>query len=293
MSRLPRTRNQAHLGVALSPKMVNQRMADTDLRNQVQLMVDNGQIDDPHFMRALNKVGKGVEISDIGGDHFETVINPPKSERGRERYLETGKVELAPRVRAHGLGESPTTMRAMLAQERMKRTGYTAFNTPAIEPEIERITQILNDGVQLKSINSIGMGGARGPRTSEQKLGIAASLLADVDRGYNRETGAAFNGVALDAGHRVAHSGNPLLSDEPTNLIMQNQYVNRGQAAVERMASQEGREATNTELADGLFKVWMNKIMKDQPLATDGMRKNSPKYKEVMRGIDAKLQDDT
>ena len=293
MSRLPRTRNQAHLGVALSPKMVKQRMADTDLRNQVQLMVDNGQINDPDFLRALNQVGKGVEISDIGGDHFETVIKPPKSERGRKKYLSTGKVELAPRVRAHGLGESPSSMRAILAQERMKRNGYTGFNPPAIEPEIERITQVLNDGVQLKSINSIGMGGAREARTSEQKLGVAASLLADVDRGYNRETGAAFNGVALDAGHRVAHSANPLLSNEPSNLIMQNQYVNKGQAAVEKMAFQQGREATDTELADGLFKSWINKIMNNQTLATDGMRKNSPKYNEVMSAINAKIQDDT
>lgn len=273
---------------------------DRDIRervNNVQLMVDRGEIDDPDFLRALEKIGKGVEIQDIGGDYFEPVVNykidkqgqPILDERGEKKVLGNGKVHLEPVERAHGLSDSPSSMRAIIAQERLKRTGYTAFNPPPIEPEIARITKILQDGVSLTSYGKIGMGGARGNRTKEQKLGVAASLLADVDRGYNRETGIAFNGVGLDAGHRIAHSANPLLSDEPSNLIMQNQYMNKGQSAVEKMAYQQGREATDQELAQGLWKSWLNKIMVNQPLLTDGMRKGSSAYNAVMDNINQKL----
>jgi ribosomal protein S11 len=260
-------------------------------------MVDRGEIDDPDFLRALEKIGKGVEIEDIGGDYFEPVVNykinkdgsPILDAEGKKQYLGKGKVNLEAVERAHGLGQSPSSMRAILAQERFKRTGYTGFNPPPIEGDIERITKILQEGVSATSYGKIGMGGARGNRTPEQKLGVAASLLADVDRGYNRETGIAFNGVALDAGHRVAHSANPLLSDDPSNLIMQNQYMNKGQSAVEKRAYQQGREATNEELAQGLWKSWINKILDGAPLLTDGMRKNSPKYREVMSAINAKV----
>ena len=260
-------------------------------------MADKGLIDDPDFMRVLRKAEEGVELEELGGDYFEPVVNYKVDKNkqaildsnGNKQYLGKGKVNLEPVERAHGLGQSATSMRAILAQERLKRDGYTGFNPPPIEGEIERVKKILQDSVSATSYGKIGMGGARGNRTPEQKLGVAASLLADVNRGYNRETGIAFNGVALDAGHRIAHSANPLLSDDPSNLIMQNQYMNKGQSAVEKMAYQQGREATNEELAEGLWTSWVNKIMKDSPLLTDGMRKNSPQYKEVMASINAKL----
>ena len=262
------------------------------LRNEIQLKVDNGEIDDPEFLRALASIGRGRDVSEIGGDYFETVIRPPSTESGRKKYLASGKVELAPVERPHGLGQSPASMRAILAQQQMKRGGVTTSAGPDIRPEIARIQKILERDVQLKSINSIGMGGARGNRTRDQKLGIAASLLADTDRGYNRQTGAGFNGVALDAGHIVADSADPTLSDEPTNLIMQNQYMNKGQSATEKMAFQQGREATDEELADGLLTSFINKIMKGSKTSTDGMRKGSKKYNDEMDRINNLLIDD-
>jgi ribosomal protein S11 len=272
----------------VAPRFANSREIRERVNN-VQLMADKGLIDDPAFMRALREAEKGVELSEVGGDYFEPIVNYKVDKDGNKKYLGKGKVNLEPVERAHGLGQSPTSMRAILAQERLKRTGFSAFAPPPIEGEIKRIEQILRESVSATSYGKIGMGGARGNRTPEQKLGVAASLLADVNRGYNRETGIAFNGVALDAGHRVAHSANPLLSDEPSNLIMQNQYMNKGQAAVEKMAFQQGREATDEELAQGLWKSWVNKIMDGAPLLTDGMRKNSTKYREVMSAVNAKI----
>ena len=265
---------------------------DRDIRervNNVQLMIDRGEIDDPAFLRAVREGEKGVEISDIAGDYFEPVVNYKTDKNGNKKYLGKGKVHLEPVERAHGLSESPSTLRSIIAQERMKRTGYSAFSLPPIESEIENIKRVLKEGVSATSYGKIGMGGARGNRTPEQKLGVAASLLADTSRGYNRETGIAFNGVGLDAGHRVAHSANPALSDNPSNLIMQNQYMNKGQAAVEKMAYQQNREATDVELADGLFKSFLNKIMRGQPLETDGLRKGSNAYNVVMDNINQKL----
>ena len=56
----------------------------------------------------------------------------------------------------------------------------------------------------------------------------------------------------LDAGHFIAHASRPDLSDSPENIGFQNAYENRGQASAEKFASQQGREATQTELANAL-----------------------------------------
>ncbi len=254
--------------------------------NNVQLMLDRGEIDDPAFVKLMQGLEKAVEIEDMGDVYYSPSVN--KSKKGG--YISADKIIFTPEERIHGGAESPSTFRSILAQERFKRDGYTAFDLAPIEPEIARITKLLRDEVDFnKSVKLIGNAGARGPRTDEQYLGIAASLIADTDRGYNRQTGIAFNGMPLDGGHLVAHSANPLLSDVPTNLIMQNGYMNKAQASTEKMAKNLGREATNVELADGLLKSYINRILNGQMLLTDGMRKGSSSYNDVMSVIDKKL----
>jgi hypothetical protein len=254
--------------------------------NNTQLMLDRGEIDDPAFVKLMKGLEKAVEVEDIGDVYYSPVVN--KSKKGG--YISADKIILAPEDRMHGGAQSPSTFRAILAQERFKRDGYTAFDLASIEPEIARITKLLRDEVDFnKSVKLIGNAGARGKRTDEQYLGVAASLLADTDRGYNRQTGIAFNGMPLDGGHLVAHSANPALSDEPTNLIMQSGYMNKAQAATEKKAKQLGREATDVELANGLLKSWIGRILDGEALLTDGMRKNSNQYNSVMSGINAKV----
>jgi hypothetical protein len=254
--------------------------------NNTQLMLDKGEIDDPAFVKLMKGLEKAVEVEDIGDVYYSPIVN--KSKKGG--YISADKIILDREDRMHGGAESPSTFRSILAQERLKRDGYTAFDLAPIEPEIARITRLLRDEVDFnKSVKLIGNAGARGARTNEQYLGVAASLLADTDRGYNRQTGIAFNGMPLDGGHLVAHSANPALSDEPTNIIMQNGYMNKGQAATEKMAKKLGREATDVEIADGLMKSWVKRILNGEVLDTDGMSKNSKQYKDVMSVINAKL----
>lgn len=200
------------------------------------------------------------------------------------------KIYLEKEDEFHGGGDSNSTLRSIIAQEQFKRNGSTRFNLPSIQPNIERITQLLQEEVDPASIKQIGKAGNRGNRTDAQFAGIAASLLADTDRGYNRQTGIAFNGMALNGGHLVAHSADPSLSNDPLNIIMQNAYMNKIQGAgPEKMAKNLGRPATDEELADGLMRGYITKILDNTTLLTDGLRKNSKQYNDVMSAIDAKI----
>ena len=255
-----------------------------DRINRTQIALDNGEIDDPAFVKLMQGLERAVEVEDIGDVYYSPIVR-----EGKKGYASTDKIILDAEDRIHGAALEPSTFRSLLAQERMKRTGYTAFDLQPITADIKRISDLLRDEVDMVSLKKIGKAGARGKRTDEQYLGVAASLLADTDRGYNRQTGIAFNGMPLDGGHLVAHSANPALSDDPENIIMQNGYMNKSQSATEKMAKGLGREATDEELADGLFKSYIRRILENEELLTNGMRKNSQEYKDVMSVINSKV----
>ena len=138
------------------------------------------------------------------------------------------------------------------------------------------------------SIAGIGSGGARGNRTPEQLKDVASSLLVDTDRGYNSRAGYAYGGMPLDAGHVIGHASRPDLSDKGSNLEWENQYANKGKAATEKKAAQEGREATDEELAAGLFKSHKNKLLSDVVLPG---RKGSAERNAFMDPINQKVDD--
>ena len=262
-----------------SRKVSESRKATNRLRNEVQLMVDRGEIDDPDFLRALQKVEEGQEVSDIAGDYYDVVI--PKRNKD-------GKVALVPKEREHGLGKTPATFRAILAAEQMYRGGGSDFQRNP--QEVQRMADFLQKHVTQGSLSGIGSKGAREVPTGEEKVLRAAALLMDTDRGRDPVTGVPFNTMMsegttpLDAGHFVAHASRPDLSNSPYNIGWQNQYENKGQSHAEKIAGQLGREATNDELANALFTSFINKVTDDVVLPRKGKARDA-----YMAPINAKI----
>ena len=264
-----------------------ERMAANRLRNEVQQMVNRGEIDDPVFLNALAKAKAGSEIEDIAGDYYELIIPKQKSAR------ESGKVFMQPVEREHGHSDSLATYQAMIAAEALARSGRAAQPAGRNPQDIERIANILEQGVMQSSIGGIGKLGARETPTDREVLLRAAALVSDVDRGRDPVTGMPFNtmkqqGVTpLDAGHFVAHVSNPGLSNSPYNIGFQNAYENKGQAAAEKIAGNLAtpREPTGEEKADMLFKSIINRTVKDVKLPRKGKARD-----EYMAPIHAKLR---
>jgi hypothetical protein len=257
-----------------------------DRINQMQIALDNGEINDPDFVKLMDGLSKAVEIEDIGDVYYSPVARISK----KGGYKPADKIYLEKEDEFHGGGNSKSTLRSIIAQEQFKRNGNTRFNLQSIQPNIERITQLLQEEVDPASLKQVGKAGNRGNRTDAEFAGIAASLLADTDRGYNRQTGIAFNGMDLNGGHLVAHSADASLSNDPLNIIMQNAYMNKIQGGgAEKTAKQLNRPATDEELADGLMKGYIRKILNNEKVLTDNMRKNSKEYNDVMSVINAKL----
>ncbi len=260
------------------------RLAGNRLRNEVQVMINRGEIDDPDFLRAVGLAAEGRAVEDFGGDYFVPVAPKQKSAR------ESGKVFLEPVERGSGLGTSSATYQAMIAAEALARAGKKGNTFAGPPKDLDKIASFLEKHVMPGSISSVGVLGSREKPTDREVLYRAAALYGDVQRGYDPKTGMPFNtmrseGVTpLDAGHFQSHISFPELSNSPTNIGYQNQYENKGQAAAEKYAGNLDREATDEELADMLFKSIINRTVEDVKLPRKGKARDA-----YMAPINAKL----
>ena len=131
--------------------------------------------------------------------------------------------------------------------------------------------------------------------TGDTALLRAAALATDLDNGFDPKSRVPFNVInqavstPLDAGHFIAHASRPDLSDSPENIGFQNAYENRGQASAEKFAAQQGREATKTEIANALYRTFVNKIVDDIKLPSRNTNKGKAEYAALMDPINAKL----
>lgn len=257
--------------------------------NAVQVLVNTGKLNDPDFERALEKASVGREVEELGGDYFHPVLPKDKKE------LAAGKVFLVANKRGHGMGTAPVTYRAMMAAEKLARSGKKATTFAGPEKDLEKIAEFLKENVMQSSISDVGTKGSRGGATDEEILMRAAALFGDVERGYDPKTGVAFNAmhqkglVPLDAGHFMSHIANPELSNDPSNIGYQNQYENKGQASAEKIAGNEGRQATDEELADMLYKSIINRTVEDVKLPSRNTRAGKAEYEALMSRINAKI----
>ena len=257
------------------------------LRNDTQLGVNRGDfIDDPVFLNALKLAGEGRKVEEYAGDYFDAVLPKRKSD------MKSGRVFLNPVERSHGLGTSAATYQAMSAAESQARTGKSKLAEGAGAKDLNQIAAFLQKHVMPTSISSVGTKGSRGNATDEQILLRAAALYGDTYNGFDPKSGMPFNMmkgqtgvVGRDAGHFIGHASRPDLSNDPYNIGYQNQYENKGQSAAEKIASQQGRVATGTEIADMLWKSIVNRTVEDVKLP----RKGSAAFKSLMGPINAKV----
>jgi len=250
------------------------RRAQLERINKTQLALDNGQLNDPEFSKFVDELLPYVNLQESTEDYYDLVRAP----RGKR------KVYLQAKERPHGLSKDPSTYRALFMAERQARSGKSAAAPPA--KDLTTMTKLLQDLVMPTSINSVGSLGSRKRPTDEQMLLRAASLLTDVDRGYDPVTGAAFNGMPLDAGHIQSHISHPELSNDPYNIRFQNAYENKGQSAAEKIAGREKRDPTGEEIANMLWKTIVNRTIDGTKLP----RKNSKAYHAYMDPINAKVE---
>ena len=237
---------------------------------------------DPQLAKLLSGLEDLAEVQAIGGDFFEVAPAKRKSDRKADRVF------LVPVERPHGLGQDPLTHKALAATQRFYSNGGEAMDTnaPSKGAAIERVKELLQKHVMPTSYNTVGRLGSREAPTAEEALGRAASLFVDTYNGGNRRMQYAFGNIPLDAGHIQSHASRPDLSNDPLNIEMQIGYVNKGQAATEKMAASLGREATPEELANGIFRSHLNKILSDVVLPG---RKGSKEREAFMAPINAKL----
>lgn len=259
-------------------------------REEAMQKIRTGTMNDPVFENALKLAGEGRKVEEFGGDYFETILPKRKSE------MASGRVFLNPVKRSHGLGTSAATYQAMTAAESLARTGKSKLAEGAGAKDLNQIAAFLQKHVMPTSISSVGTKGSRGNATDEQILLRAAALYGDTYNGFDPKTGMPFNMmkgqtgvVGRDAGHFIGHASRPDLSNDPYNIGYQNQYENKGQSAAEKIASQEGRVATGTEIADMLWKSIVNRTVEDVKLPPRNTKEGKAAYEALMGPINAKL----
>ena len=246
--------------------------------------LSKNELDDPALSQLLNDLEDYVTLEQMGGDYFHLVPVKNKSDKA------AGLVAIAANPRKHGGSESPISLNSILRTHQYHAGGGVPLvNAPDKALAIAQAKELIKKYVQTGSIAKLGKGGARSKRTPEEELGIAASTLVDTDRGYNSTVGYAYGGLALDQGHKKSHLSRPDLSNDPTNLENEIQYANKGKAATEKMAGQQGREATDEELAQGLLKSFLNKITSDVTLPDRRTIAGREAYDDLMIPINEKV----
>ena len=261
-------------------------------RNRVQRANDlaqgtnayiRGELGDPVLEKLLGELEDYVELQGLGGDYYHLEAAKRKSDKA------AGKVFLVKsNPRNRGESQNSLTHKAIKATHDLHANGGVPLvNAPSKEPAIARVNELLDQYVMDTSIRDIGSAGERGelPRSNAELRDVAASLLVDTDRGYNSRAGYAYGGMPLDGGHIIGYASRPDLANKGSNLEWENQYANKGKSATERMAKGFDREATDAELAQGLFRSHLNKLVEDVVLPG---RKGSKTREEFMAPINAK-----
>jgi len=237
---------------------------------------------DPQLAKLLNGLEEVIELSDLGGDYY--YLQPAyKGSNNEDKY------RLVPRDRVKDKQQDPLTHAALAQTQKFYNNGgKNLVNPPNKQLAVERAAELIEKYLVPSNIKSIGGRlGVRETPSDKEALGRTASLLADLDRGYNSRIGYAYGGMPIDAGHMISHISRPDLSNSPHNIEFQNAYVNRGQSGIEKLAGNQNREPTNEELAEALFRSHLNKILDGVVLPG---RKGSKERNEYMAAINAKLQ---
>ena len=223
--------------------------------NRAALVADqfgnpNSLLYDPAIARVLEITEQGRLVQDVVGDQFDIT-----------GYDRSGRLRIKPKE-VHGLSDSPANIRELGITSQYYAGGQEPLveqRASVIDPEAAAAMKLIN----IADVSALGSKGLRPGEslTRDEKLQRAVVLGSDSVRGYNRVTGIPFGDFGLDAGHQIAHAIDPSRSADPANIMFENKYMNRSKAGVEKKAAQENRAIDNQEMAQSLFRSFINKIV--------------------------------
>ena len=182
-------------------------------------LVADGNIS-PQLMQGLSDAAL---LQDAVGSHYELteLVNGKKADRG--------KIKLKAR-QMHGASNSPQTIDALLRAIEYEKHGDLV--TPRQSTPHSRELRMAADRILAPAgasvLAGVGLraGGVESLDGSERLL-RALDRIDELDRGFNQKTGAIYDGVGLDGGHKLPHNKYPGMSEARENMMFENKYENR------------------------------------------------------------------
>ena len=214
-------------------------------------LVADGDIS-PQLMQGL---ADAALLQDAVGSHYELteLVNGKKGDRGKFKLKAK---------QMHGASNSPQTIDALLRAIEYEKHG--ALVTPRQSTPHSRELRMAVDRILSPAGASVlaGLGlreGAVKSLDGAERLLRAGDRADELDRGFNQQTGAIYDGVGLDGGHIKPHNKYPELSEARGNMKLENKYENRvkgdreGDAVVGAMTNSLMKRLRSEDLAPAMF----------------------------------------
>lgn len=162
-------------------------------------------------------------LQEAVGSHYdmEELRNGRKEDRGKFKLK-------AKEMR--GASNSPQTVDALLRAIDYERHGdlVTPRQATPHSQELRMAGERILAPAGASALAKVGLR-AGGVETLDgpERLVRALDRIDELDRGFNQKTGAIYDGVGLDGGHKLPHNKYPEMSEARENMMFENKYENR------------------------------------------------------------------
>ena len=171
----------------------------------------------------LQGLSDAALLQEAVGSHYELeeLVNGKKDDRG--------KIKLKAKE-MRGQSNSPQTIDALLRAIEYEQKGdlVTPRQSTPHSRELRKAGERILAPAGASTLAKVGLR-AGGVETLDgpERLVRALDRIDELDRGFNQKTGAIYDGVGLDGGHKMPHNKYPELSEARENMMFENKYENR------------------------------------------------------------------
>ena len=171
----------------------------------------------------LQGLSDAALLQEAVGGHYELeeLVKGKKEDRG--------KIKLKARE-MRGQSNSPQTIDALLRAIEYEQKGdlVTPRQSTPHSRELRKAGERILAPAGASALAKVGLraGGVESLDGAE-RLVRALDRIDELDRGFNQKTGAIYDGVGLDGGHKLPHNKYPELSEARENMMFENKYENR------------------------------------------------------------------
>ena len=205
--------------------------------------------------KLLQGLGDAALLEDAVGSHYDlTELTGGKLE-------DRGKIKIKAK-QMHGASNSPQTIDALLRAIEYEKHGalVTPRQSTPHSRELRMAAERILAPAGASALAKVGLraGGVEGLDGPERLL-RALDRIDELDRGFNQNTGAIYDGVGLDGGHKFPHNKYPEMSESRENMMFENKYENRvkgnreGQDVINAMTNSLGKRLRSEELPAVVF----------------------------------------